>query len=187
MKRIENQIDRFISVDPIIRSDISDETGGRKAVILITTYALKAISPAPKLLDSLWFRVELPVKWLPRGLHPRRSSMIRATSSSLCRGRFSLVTANQTLRWRREIHGLIAIPKWLLYFLMKWVSYDILFLRKPPGGEHHSDIPRLRNQLNRAKSTIHLCCISLNFNRSPVQEPGDELESGWNSGQCCIY
>ena len=31
--------------------------------------------------------------------------------------------------------SLIAIPKKLLHFLMKWVSRDIFFTRKPPGGE----------------------------------------------------
>ena len=31
--------------------------------------------------------------------------------------------------------SLIAIPKKLLHFLMKWVSRDIFFSRRPPGGE----------------------------------------------------
>ena len=40
---------------------------------------------------------------------------------------------------------------------MKWVSRAIFFLRKPPGVV--LDIPRLRNQSSRAKSTIHLCVL----------------------------
>ena len=42
---------------------------------------------------------------------------------------FTNTEANNCFRIYKT--SLIAIPKWLLYFLMKWVSRDICFTRKP--------------------------------------------------------
>ena len=57
--------------------------------------------------------------------------------------------------------SLIAVPKELLYFMIKWGSCAIFFF----SGNHQEvnvlDIPRLRNQSNRAKSTYSLVLYML--------------------------
>ena len=57
--------------------------------------------------------------------------------------------------------SLIAIPRDLLYLLMKWISRGISFLGKPPGGEHHL-ISRDWGTNQIARKALFTCVVYTN-------------------------